>query len=157
MQVKEVMTRGVETLNARATVQEAAETMRSQDVGIIPIVEGNDVIGTVTDRDIVIRAIAAGKDPRSTTVTDILTPEIVYCYEDADVQEAADRMIQRQLRRVMVLDRDDKIVGIASVGDLSTGDVGLSGEVLRAVSEASLSKEEDRVMSLFEDKVNPLS
>src|SRR3712207_146292 len=106
MQVREVMTRDVEVVHPDATLQEAARKMDALDVGPLPVCDGDRLVGMITDRDIVVRATAAGRDPKTTHVRDAMTRDVVYCFEDQDVREAARVMEEQQIRRVVVLDRD---------------------------------------------------
>lgn len=137
MRLRDVMTREVEEIPPSATLQEAAERMRTLDVGVLPICDGQKVVGMLTDRDIAVRAVANGKDPCHTPVTEAMTPDLIFCYEDDDVTQAAQLMEQRQIRRLLVMDRQKRAVGIVSLGDLAvrTKDDRLSGEVLERVSE----------------------
>jgi len=138
MQVKDVMTRGAECTRPNATLQEAARRMRDLDVGPLPVCGDNDrLVGVLTDRDIAVRAVAEGKDPKATRVQDVMTPGIHYVFEDQDVEEAARQMQEKQIRRLAVLNRDKRLVGMVSLGDLAveTGDRELSGATLGAVSE----------------------
>jgi CBS domain-containing protein len=138
MQVKEVMTRGVECVRPNASLEEAARRMRDMDVGALPVCGDNDrLVGMITDRDITVRAVAEGHDARMARVQDIMTPDINYCFEDQGVREAAHIMKEHQVRRLVVLNRDKRLVGIVSLGDLAvlTGDEELSGEILERVSE----------------------
>lgn len=118
--------------------------MQKLEVGILPVTDDNTLVGTVTDRDIVVRAVAAGKNPTTTQLLEVLSPQIVYCHESDDVADAAERMKQEKIRRIIVLDSEDHVTGIASIGDLSSGDVTLSGEVVKAVSNAAAKKGEER-------------
>ena len=137
MQVHDVMTRGVECVSPSATLQEAAQKMRDLDVGPLPVCDKDQLAGVLTDRDIAVRAVAEGLDPRSTPVRDILVPHLVYCYEDQDVREAARLMEENQVRRLLVLSRDKRLVGIVSLGDLAVeaGDERLAGKALEQVSQ----------------------
>jgi CBS domain-containing protein len=137
MQLKDIMTRQVEVTSPEATIQQAAEQMRRLDVGPLPVCDGDRLIGMLTDRDITVRAVAEGSDPTTTIVREAMTPEIVYGFEDQDVQEAARLMEQYQIRRLPILNRDKRLVGIVSLGDLAvgTGNPPLAGEVLEQVSE----------------------
>jgi CBS domain-containing protein len=138
MQVKEVMTRGVECVRPADSIARAAERMRELNVGALPVCGDNDrLMGMITDRDITVRATAGACDPCGTCVSDVMTPNIVYCFEDQNVEKAARLMEENQIRRLVVLNRDKHLVGIASLGDLAvkTGDEGLSGEALEQVSE----------------------
>ena len=137
MQVKDVMTRGVECVSPDATLQDAARKMKDLDVGPLPVCDNDRLAGMLTDRDIVVRAVAEGRDPRSAKVREAMTEGIDYCFEDDDVGQAAGLMRQRQVRRLVVLNRDKRLVGIVSLGDLAveTGDEQLAGNTLEAVSE----------------------
>lgn len=138
MQIREIMTRGVECVNPEATIQEAGRKMRDLNVGAVPVCGDDDRLkGIVTDRDIAIRAVAEGRDPRSCRVRDIMTPEIIYCFEDQDASEAIQLMEDRKVRRLVVLDRNKRLVGIISLGDLAveTRDEQLVGAALERVSE----------------------
>ena len=135
--LRDVMTPGVEVIHPHATVAEAAAKMRTLDVGVIPVCDGDRLVGMLTDRDIVIRTIAEQRDPKQTTVTEAMTPHVAYCFEDEEVQKAGMLMVEKQIRRLVVLDRDKRLVGIVSLGDLAveTDNTQLSGEVLEYVSQ----------------------
>jgi len=137
MQLRDIMTPGVEVVNPEATLQEAAEKMRRLDVGPLPVCDGDRLVGMLTDRDITVRAVAEGCNPTTTTVREAMTPEIVHCFEDQDVQEAARLMAQYQIRRLPILNRNKRLVGMVSLGDLavSTGNQRWAGEVLEQISE----------------------
>jgi CBS domain-containing protein len=115
------MTREVEVISPDAPIREAAMKMRALDVGPVPVCSGERLIGMVTDRDIAIRAVAEGCNPNSTPVQQVMTPEVLYCFEDQDVEDAANLMEERQVRRIPVLDSRNRLVGIVSLGDLSLG------------------------------------
>src|SRR5262245_6721676 len=138
MHVKEVMTRGAECVRPGTSLQEAARKMRDLDVGPLPICGDDDRLkGMITDRDITVRAVAEGHDPKTTRVQDVMTPDVIYCFEDQDVAEASRLMKEKQVRRLVVLNRDKRLVGIVSLGDLAVdaGDEKLAGRTLEAVSE----------------------
>jgi CBS domain-containing protein len=139
MKISEVMTRDVRVVQPNRTVREAARLMDEMNVGVLPVCDGRRLLGMITDRDITVRAVAEGKDPRTTTVREAMTEEIIYGFEDQDVQEAARTMQEHQVRRLLVMNRDKRLVGIVSLGDLATesGDARKSGEVLQDVSEPS--------------------
>jgi CBS domain-containing protein len=139
MQIRDVMTRGVTTIPPNATVVEAAEKMKALDVGTLPVFDGERIVGMITDRDITIRATALGLNPQSAHVREVMTPDLIYCTEDQDVHEAARLMEENQVRRLVVLDKNQKLRGIVSLGDLAveTHDEELAGEILEAVSEPS--------------------
>ena len=139
MQLREVMTRDVEVIHPDATLEEAAKRMDALNVGPLPVCDGERLVGMLTDRDIVVRAIAGGRDPKATSVRDAMTRDLVYGFEDQDVREAARLMEEQQIRRLVVLSRDMRLVGIVSLGDLAveTGDDRTTGEVLERVSQPS--------------------
>jgi len=137
MQVKEVMTRGVECAHPDAPLRDAADKMKGLNVGSLPVCVNDRLVGMLTDRDITVRATAEGLPPGLGRVRDVMTPEVIYCFEDQDVTEAARLMEEKQVRRLVVLNRGQRLVGIVSLGDLAvkTGDEQLSGEALEQVSE----------------------
>jgi len=136
MIVRDVMTQGAECVSPTTSLQEAARKMKDLDVGPLPVCENDRLVGMVTDRDITVRAVAEGCDPRTATVKEVMTPDVFYCFEDQDVQQAANLMKQNQVRRLVVLNRDKRLVGIVSLGDLAveTGDEHLTGRTLEEVS-----------------------
>jgi CBS domain-containing protein len=138
------MSRGVETIRPDASLFEAAQRMRSLDVGPLPVEDNGRLIGMLTDRDIVVRAVADGQDPMTTTVADAMTANLIYCTEDQDVREVARLMEQHQVRRLVVVDRDRALTGIVSLGDivLTTGDEQLAGEALERISEPAPAETE---------------
>ena len=142
MQLKDVMTPGVEVIAPEASIYEAAEKMSHRDVGPLPVCDGERLIGMLTDRDITVRAVAAGRDPLTTRVRDVMTPDVVYGFDDQDVQDAARLMEQYQIRRLPVLNRAKQLVGIVALGDLAVhpGQQPLAGEVLEQVSEPGTSR-----------------
>jgi CBS domain-containing protein len=137
MLVSEVMTRGVVCVSPETTLQEAARKMKSLDVGPLPVCDDDRLAGMITDRDIAVRAVAEGRDPNATRVGEVMTPEVVYCFEDEELEEAVRLMQEKQVRRLVVLDRDRRLCGIVSLGDVavSTGDQRLAGKTLESVSQ----------------------
>jgi CBS domain-containing protein len=137
MQISEIMTREPVVIGPDMVLKEAAETMRDLDSGVMPVGQNDRLVGMLTDRDITIRATAAGKDPNQTRVEEVMTPDVVYCFEDDDARDAALKMEEHQIRRLIVLNHDKRLVGILSLGDLAvhTSDDRLAGEVAEAVSE----------------------
>jgi CBS domain-containing protein len=137
MQVKEIMTQSAVLIHPDSTLQEAAVKMKELDIGALPVCYNNRLVGMLTDRDIAVRSVSDGHDPRADKVSDAMTPEVVYCFEDQDVAEAARLMKQRQVRRLTVLNRAKQLVGIVSLGDLAgdSGNEHLAANVLQAVSE----------------------
>lgn len=137
MKVSDVMTRAVDVIHPDATLDEAAERMKRLDIGPLPVCEGDKLLGIITDRDITVRATAESRDPATTRVSEIMTPEVVFTYDDEDLKEATKLMQEHQLRRLVVLNREKKLVGIVSLGDLAveTKDDKLKGEVLEQISK----------------------
>ncbi len=134
MRVSEVMTRNVQLASPTDTVQRAARMMAELDAGILPVSDGDHLVGMITDRDIVIRAVAEGRDPE-TKVRDIMSPEIKYCFEDEDVDHVARNMGDIQVRRLPVVNRDKRLVGIVSLGDIAlSGDSDRTDEALTGIS-----------------------
>jgi CBS domain-containing protein len=131
------MTRNVEFVYPDTTLAEAASKMKKRDVGPLPVCKDGWVIGMLTDRDIAVRSTAQGQDPKEIRVRDVMTPEVVACGEDQLLSEAARLMEERQVRRLLVLNRKEQLVGIVSLGDLAaqSGDTQMAGEVLEQVSE----------------------
>ena len=139
MQVKDIMTKGVEVVRPDATLQEAATKMRSLDIGPLPVCDGDKMIGMLTDRDITVRATAEGLDPKQTKVREVMSKEVIALQEDQDAKEAAELMQTRQIRRLPIVSRDKRLVGMFSLGDLArhTEDPKLAGKTLKQVSEPS--------------------
>jgi CBS domain-containing protein len=141
MRIEHAMTRGVECVHPDDSICHAARRMGELDVGSLPVCGQNDkLVGIITDRDITIRATAASCDPDRTPVHDIMTPKIVCCFEDQDVAEAARLMEEKQVRRLAVLNNENRLVGILSLGDIAVRmhDDRLSGEALERVSEPAM-------------------
>ena len=135
MKVSEVMTRDVQTVRPDQPVQEAASFMLSADAGSIPVTEGDRLIGMITDRDIAVRGIAKGYGP-DTPVRELMTNEIIAAREDDDVEEAASRMSEAQVRRLPVIDEHERLCGIVSLGDLSRdADEDCAAQALEGVSQ----------------------
>jgi CBS domain-containing protein len=117
--IRDVMTQNPQTLPASATAREAAETMRANDIGdVIAIDDKGGVVGIVTDRDVVVRVVAEGRDPRATQIEDIASRELTVVSPDDPVERAVELMRERAVRRLPVVKRG-KIVGIVSIGDLA--------------------------------------
>jgi CBS domain-containing protein len=138
MLVSEIMTRNVECVRPDDTLEHAARKMRDLDVGPLPVCGENDrLAGMLTDRDITVRATAEGKDPTRATVREAMTPDVVYVFEDQDARDAADTMAAHQIRRVVVLNRDKRLVGIVAMADLAVdaGKEARPAGTLREVSQ----------------------
>lgn len=136
MKIKEVMSTRVATVHADATLRDAAREMRNMDIGVLPVKENDRLVGMITDRDITVRAVAEGKNPDQISVRDAMTSELVSCYEDQNLSEVSRIMQERKVRRIVVLDRQQQLVGIASMGDLTiqSENEQMGGEMLQSVS-----------------------
>jgi CBS domain-containing protein len=139
MLINEVMSHTVRLASPSDTIQRAAQLMAEADAGALPVSENDRLVGMVTDRDIAIRGDARGCDPTTTTVREVMTQEPVkYCYEDEDIEHVARNMAQLQVRRLPVLNREKRLVGIISLSDLSKrSDASAAGDALRGVSSQS--------------------
>lgn len=134
--LKEIMTPQVDVISADATAEDASTKMKNLNIGAIPVCDGDRLIGMVTDRDLVVRVMADRRDPMTVRVQEAMTPEVSYCFEDDDVEQAARLMAERQIRRLPILSRAKELVGIVSLGDLAVHgtDATISGSVLENVS-----------------------
>ena len=137
MKLKDIMTKEVEVVHPDSSLKDAAQKMRIRDIGFLPVCDGDRVLGVVTDRDIILRATAEGTDPNTSIGQQYVTSPAVYCFDDQDVEDAAKLMEDHQIRRVIVLSRDnDRLVGVVSLGDIATsGTPKTSAKVLESVSE----------------------
>src|SRR5262245_8568322 len=138
MKISELMTRHVACARPLDSVALAAERMKKFDVGSLPVCGDSDrLVGMITDRDIVLRGVAAHRDPDATKVEDLMTPDVEFCFEDQGVELAARQMRQKQIRRLVVLDDDHRLVGIVSLGDLAVemDDEMLVGLALEGISQ----------------------
>jgi CBS domain-containing protein len=135
MRISEIMSRDVKVASPQDTIQDVARRMRDIDSGVIPVCDGQKLQGMVTDRDIVIRAVSEGRS-FSTPVSEVMTPDVEYCYDDDEVKDAADRMAELQVRRLPVLDHDQRLVGIVALGDIAReGKDKTTGQTLEEISE----------------------
>ena len=136
MQLRDVMTQPPQYVTPTTPIGEAASMMRTKDIGMLLVAENDRLVGTVTDRDIVIRGIAEGLDPRFAKTRDVMTKDALYCFDDQDTSDAAQVMEDKQIRRLAILDRNKRLVGVVSLGDLAvrSDDEALSGEVMKRVA-----------------------
>ncbi len=118
MKVAEAMTRDVRVSSPDQTIREAARAMAELDTGVMPVGENDRLVGMITDRDIAIRGVAEGKGPDA-PVREVMTPDVTYCFDDEDIRDVARTMAENQVRRLPVLNRDKRLVGIISLGDVA--------------------------------------
>jgi CBS domain-containing protein len=138
MKVSESMTAGVEVVSPQEPIAQAARTMRDKEVGFLPVLENGKLVGIVTDRDMVIRGVARDLRPDA-PVRDVMSRELLYCFDDEDLDDAAAKMSDNQVRRLPVLTRDMTLIGVITLGDIAqaSDDDGLrAGETLSKVTEA---------------------
>lgn len=136
--VRDIMTRSPRCVPPETTLTEVAKIMGELDVGSLPICDDDRLTGMITDRDIVLRAVAQGRDPRSTTVREVMSGSIAFITEDDDVEKATRLFEAKRIRRLPVLTREKRLVGIVSLGDLAVNaGAGLGGEALKEISEPS--------------------
>ena len=164
MRVREIMTQLVHTIRAEATLEHASRQLRDgnigcapvveealvkethlkrdvlEKIGFTPVVEEDVVVGVLTDRDIVVGGIASGKDPKTTPVSEIMNHDFTCCHEDDDVSQAAAAMEEKKVRRLFVLDRDEHVMGVLSLHDISAVDPLVTGEVLQAMGKGAKAK-----------------
>lgn len=135
MKVRDIMSRDVDVLGPDATIGEAARHMRDRDIGSIPVGKDDKLIGMLTDRDIVIRCIADGGNA-DTPIREAMTDKVRYCYDDQDVKEICRNMSDEAIRRLPVVNRDKRLVGIVSLGDVAKRHERAAGEAMEHIAEA---------------------
>ena len=134
MKVRDCMTSSVRIADPDQTLREAAQTMAQLDAGVMPVGENDRLVGMITDRDIAIRGVALGKGPE-TRIREVMSTDVKYCFDDDDVEHVLHSMGDLQVRRLPVLNRDKRLIGIISLGDLSrSGEKAESGEALSDIS-----------------------
>jgi len=131
------MTTNVECVPPESDISTVAQKMKTLDVGFLGVCEGDRLVGTVTDRDIVIRGIAGGRDMSSCIARDVMTPEVHWCYEDEDVKGVADKMSENEVRRMLILSKDKRLVGVVSLGDISKVEEKESGKTLKDITDTA--------------------
>lgn len=139
MKIQQIMTQKVECIEPTTPIAKAAEKMRELDIGFLPISENDKPVGTVTDRDITIRSVAQGRDPRLAPVSEIMTQSVFYCYEDDEVDHVARYMQEKEVRRMLILNRQQSLVGVVSLGDIAkaSNEKELAGKTLGQIAEAA--------------------
>src|SRR5438477_8951270 len=131
MKIREIMTTNVECVSPDTGLHDLANKMKTLDVGFIPVCENDRLVGTVTDRDIVIRGLAGGKDIATAKARDIMTNQIFWCFEDQDIKEVATQMREKEVRRMLILSSDKRLVGVVSIGDIAKVEEKESGKTLK--------------------------
>jgi CBS domain-containing protein len=136
MRIQDAMTRDVHIASPAHSIREAARMMAEIDAGALPVGENDRLVGMITDRDIAVRAVAAGKGP-DTPVRDVMSRELCYCFEDQEIDEVAANMADQKIRRLPVVSREKRLVGIVSLGDIALADDpnGAATSALSGVSE----------------------
>ena len=141
MLVREIMTADVQLLSPDESIQSAACRMRDKEIGSLPVSSGDRLVGYITDRDIVVRGLAAGKK-LSAPVHEVMTDRILYCFEDEEVESVAASMAHNQVRRLPVLTREKRLCGIVSLGDIATrGGAEVANDALAEISGQPLPQE----------------
>lgn len=141
MRTHEIMTQPVVCISPDATLEEASQKMAENEIGDLPVCQKEKLVGMLTDRDIVVRSLAKGLDPRSTKVEEIMTSGIQYCFDDDDVDRIVRRMEEKCVRRMVVIDHNKKLIGIISLGDIAMrADESLAAEALHRISELRRSR-----------------
>ena len=131
------MTPNVKWVSLEDTIEDAARTMQENDIGALPVCDGHQLVGIVTDRDIIVRAVANGWSPAATRIRAVMTNDVVTCYEDEQVEAAAQKMADHKVRRLVVLGRDKKAVGLVSLGNVAESSIsqGRKETVLQGVAQ----------------------
>jgi CBS domain-containing protein len=138
MKISEVMTPDVSFVTPDTPILEIARKMRDGDIGSTPVLEDERLVGMVTDRDIVVRVVAEGLPTQTSSARDAMSPGVLFCYEDESIEDVLEKMGDQQIRRLPVVNRDKRLVGVVSLGDLSlTGRRKRTGEALQEISQPS--------------------
>jgi CBS domain-containing protein len=135
MQVHDIMSRKVELTDPNTTIRDVARKMRTGRIGALPVGENDRLVGMVTDRDIVVRAVADERLPGNTSVREVMSEKVCYCYEDDDIEEAAKIMAEHQVKRLPVLNGDKRLVGIVALSDLGRADADCAQTALEGISQ----------------------
>lgn len=141
MQAKDLMSPNVECISPDTLITDASHRMKAMDVGFLPVCENDRLIGTLTDRDIVLRLVAEGKDVAGAKARDIMTPEVFWCYDDMSADDVCEYAAEKEIRRVLVLDRQKRLAGVISIGDMAKiGEPRKAGEAIKEIAEAPPSR-----------------
>jgi CBS domain-containing protein len=145
MQVQEIMHSDVHLADPNMTIRDAARRMRDENIGALPVGENDRLIGMVTDRDIVMRAIANDRSPGDTIVREVMSEGVCYCFENDDVRQAAQVMARHQVRRLPVLNRSKRLVGVVALADLCRSEGTAAQGALKGISEPTDMPRRERV------------
>jgi len=137
MKIREIMTTNVECVSPDTGLTDLANKMKTLDVGFIPVCENDRLVGTVTDRDIVVRGCAGGQDIASCKASDIMTKNVFWCFENQDVKDVAKQMRDNEVRRMLILNQGKRLVGVVSIGDISKIEEKETGKTLKDITEAA--------------------
>ena len=137
MKIREIMTTNVECVAPNTGIQELANKMKTLDVGFLPVCENDRLVGTITDRDIVIRALTGRQDITTLKASDIMTKDVHFRYEEDDVKEVAERMREKNVRRIVILNKGKRLVGVVSIGDISKIEEKETAKTLKDITEAA--------------------
>jgi CBS domain-containing protein len=137
MKVREIMTTNVECVEPETSLIDLSHKMKTLDVGFLAVCENDRLVGTVTDRDIVIRGLAGGFDITTSAARDVMTHDIHWCSEDDNVKDVAQKMRDKEVRRMLILSKDKRLVGVVSLGDISKVEEKESGKTLKDIAEAA--------------------
>ena len=135
MQVQEIMTHGAEVIDPNTTIRDAARKMRADNVGALPVGENDRLVGMVTDRDIAMRGVAEDRSGGNTTVREVMSEHVYYCFDDDDVDQAASTMAEHQVHRLPVLNRDKRLVGLVALADLARSGTDAVKRAIQGISE----------------------
>lgn len=142
MNIGDCMTKELAMIKSSDSIRAAAAMMAQADTGILPVGEGERLVGMVTDRDIALRAVGAGKGP-DCKVSEVMTPAVRYCFEDDEVESVAKNMAELQLRRLLVVDREKRLVGMVSLGDMARqGDCAVVGEAMGVIARRAAGQQQ---------------
>ena len=137
MNISEIMSGSVDLMDPDTTVRDAAKRLRDADVGALPVGKDDRLVGMITDRDVTVRGVAGDKDPDASVVDEIMSESVYYCFEDEDASRAAEVMAEHQVRRLPVLNRDKRLVGLVALADLV--EAGVAERALRGVTDDTSS------------------
>jgi len=143
MKIRDVMTRTAQLTSPDDTLRHAAQMMKECDCGVLPVADGDRLVGMITDRDIAVRGIADGKGP-DTKVRDVMTDEVMYCFDDDGIQQVCQNMAEIQVRRLPVVSRDKRLVGIVSLSDLAKKEAN-AAKALRGIARPGEQHNQSRI------------